>query len=109
MKSHTKIFLFYIGYVTIRFGKITKYLKINSVNPLNLIINKMNGYVEEISKNKYLMLVPTNESKEVIQKYEELLSKIKDLISSMTKTSGDYKEQYVKIKFNLDDELHLIK
>ena len=46
MKSHTKIFLFYIGYVTIRFGKITKYLKINSVNPLNLIINKMNGYIE---------------------------------------------------------------
>ena len=27
----------------------------------------------------------------------------------MTKTSGDYEEQYVKIKFNLDDELHLIK
>ena len=32
----------------------------------------MNGYFEEVNRNKYLMLVPTNESKEKIKKYEEL-------------------------------------
>ena len=32
----------------------------------------MNGYFEEINRNKYLTLVPTNESKEKIKKYEEL-------------------------------------
>ena len=34
--------------------------------------SKVNEYFEEINKNKYLMLVPTNESKEIIKKYEEL-------------------------------------
>ena len=47
--------------------KDSKYLKINSVNPLYLVINKVNGYFEDINKNKYLTLVPTNESKEIIK------------------------------------------
>ena len=84
MKSHTKIFFFYyIGYVTI---KDLKYLKINSVNDLYFIFSKVNGYFEEIDKNKYSTLVPTNESKEKIKKHEELWNKIKDLIKSITKT-----------------------
>ena len=49
--------------------KDSKYVKINSVNPLYLIFNKVNGYFEEINGNKYLTLVPTNESKEKIKKY----------------------------------------
>ena len=89
--------------------KELKYVKVNSVNPLYRIINKVNGYFEEINKSKYLTLVPTNESKEKIKKYEELWSKIRDLIRSMTKNSDDYDEKYMKIKFNLDDELPLNK
>ena len=46
-------------------------LQIYSVNPLYLIFIKVNGYFEEINGNKYLMLVPTNESKGKIKKYEE--------------------------------------
>ena len=61
--------------------KDLKYLKINSVNLLYLIINKLDIYFEEIDKNKYLTLVPTNESKEKNYKNEELWSKIRDLIS----------------------------
>ena len=44
-----------------------KYLKINSVNPLYLIFNKVNGHFEGINGNKYLTLVPTNENKEKIK------------------------------------------
>ena len=36
------------------------YATINSVNLLHLIINKVNGDIEEINGNKYLMLVPTD-------------------------------------------------
>ena len=43
--------------------------------------------------------------KEKIKKYEELWSKIRDLIRSVTKRSDDYDEKYMKIKFNSDDEL----
>ena len=58
---------------------------------------------------KQLKLVPTNESKEKIKKYEELWSKIRDLIRSMTKNSDDYDEKYMKIKLNSVDKLLLKK
>ena len=41
------------------------------------------------------------------KKYEELWSKIRDLVSSITKTSGDYDNEYMKIKFNWNEELPL--
>ena len=89
--------------------KDSKYVKINSVNPLYFIFSKINGYFEEINGNKYLTLVPTNESKEKIKKYKELWIKIRDSIRSITKNSYDYDEKYKKIKFNSDDELPLQK
>ena len=73
--SYKNIFIYYIGYVTI---KDSKYVRINNVSPLYLIINKVNENFEEIKKNKYLILAPTNESKEKTKNYEKLWSKIKD-------------------------------
>ena len=55
--SYKNIVLYYTGYVTI---KDLKYVKTYSVNPLYLIINKVNGCFEEINKYNFLMLVPTN-------------------------------------------------
>ena len=49
-KPYKNILIYYIGYVSI---KDSKYLKINSANPLYLIINKANEYFEEINKNKF--------------------------------------------------------
>ena len=63
-KSYKNIFIYYIGYEMI---KDSKYIKIYSVNPLYLIFRNINGYFEEINKNKYLTLVCTNESKEKIR------------------------------------------
>ena len=51
----------------------------------------------------------TNESKEIIKKYEEIWSKIRDLIRSITKNSDDYHEKCMKIKFDSDDGLPLNK
>ena len=73
------------------------------------MINKVNRYFEEINGNKYLALVLTNKSKEKIEKYKELWSKVRDLIRSLTKNSDDYDEKYIKIKFNSDDQLPLNK
>ena len=56
-----------------------------------------------------MTLLPTNENKDIIKKYDEMWSKIRDLISSITESSDDYYEKYIKIKFNLDDELPLNK
>ena len=65
--------------------------------------------LKKLIKLKYLTLVSTNESEEKIKKYEELWSKIRDLIRSITKNSDDYDEEYMKIKFNSNDELTLHK
>ena len=56
-KSNKNILIDYMGYVVIN---DSKNVKTNSVNPLYLIFNKVNGYFEEINVNKYLTLVPTN-------------------------------------------------
>ena len=44
--------------------KHLKYVKNNIVNPLFLVFSEVNEYFEEIDGNKYLTLVPTNESKQ---------------------------------------------
>ena len=48
-------------------------------------------------------------AKKLIKRYEELWSKIRDLMMSITKNSDDYDEKYMKIKFNWDEELPLNK
>ena len=47
--------------------------------------------------------------KKLIEIYEELWSKSKEIIRSVTKSSDDYDEKYMKIKFTFDDELPLNK
>ena len=56
-----------------------------------------------------MTLVPTDKSKDTLKKYEELWSKIRDLIRSITNTKDNYDEKYVKIKFNSDDNLIQMK
>ena len=69
-KSNKNIIIYYIRCLTIKYLKC---VKIYGVNPLHLVFNKVNRCFEEINVNKYLTLVPTNESKEKkFKKYEEL-------------------------------------
>ena len=89
-KSYKSILIYYIRYIKI---KDLKYVKINSVNFLYLIFSKANGYFEEINGNKYLTLVHTNESKEKIERYKEVWSKVRDLVRLITKISDDYDEK----------------
>ena len=71
-KSHTSfksILVYYIGFATF---KDLRYVKVNCLNPLYLIVNKIDGYFEEINRNKYLTLVPTNQNEDTLKKYKEL-------------------------------------
>ena len=106
MKSHTKIFLFTVEHVMVN---DLRYVKIVSVNPLSLIIYGINGYIKESNRNKYLVLVPTDESKGTLKKFEELWKKVRDLIRSKPSNSDDYDETYMKIKFDSDNDLPLKK
>ena len=66
--------------------------------------------IEENIGNKYLILVPTDDSKDKVKKCEEIWCKIKKhLIRSTNNNSGDYEEKYMKILLNSDDDLPLTK
>ena len=76
----------------------------NIVKPSYLIIKKINGYIEEKSVNKYLTLVPTDNSKITLKTYEALLRKIilldkKYVLMSTRNNSYNYNEKYLKVRF----------
>ena len=53
---------------------------VNSVNPLYLIINRIDGFIEEKNGNKCLNISDTSRNNEVLKKYSEVLNGIKNCI-----------------------------
>ena len=96
-KSYKNIDTYYSGYITM---KDSDYVKINSVNPLYLIIDKVDGYTEKKNGNKDLILT---------FKYRELCDEIKNLIKEINDKLGKYGKDFMKIKFNPDFNLPLNK
>ena len=64
-KSFKDIGIYNIGYITIK--KIDDCENIYSVNPLYLLVNHANGYIEEKGVNKYLIFDSTDENKELLK------------------------------------------
>ena len=101
---------------TVQFKKIHDYENIRSINSLYLIIDKVDGFIEEKIENKYLVFLIerncncTDENKEVLKKYAELWDDVKNEIE--TKNGGkkfECAKNFMKIKFNSDDDLPLNK
>ena len=79
-----------------------------------LNITHANGYIEEKGVNKCLVfdsmkLHSTDENKELIKKYNDGFDGIRDKIKKINSNKCDYENHYMKIKFNLDDDLPLNK
>ena len=95
--------IYYTGYITIK--KICDDENIYSVNPLYLMIGKVDGDIEENNENKYLdfdssELRSTDENKEVLEKYTELWDGIKNEIETINGgKKGEYDKDFVKIKY----------
>ena len=64
-KSQKNIGIYNIGYITIK--KTDDCENIYSVNPLYLLINHADGYIEEKGVNKYLIFDSTDENKELLK------------------------------------------
>ena len=108
-KKHYKgIDIYYIGYITIK--KIGDCENIHSVNPLYLLVNHASGYIEEKNGNKYLIFDSVDENKEVLKKYADVWDGIKNKIKAINGgKENDYGKDYMKIKFNSDNDLPLNK
>ena len=96
-KSYKNTNIYYIDYITM---KDSEYVEINCVNPLYLIISEVDGYFKEINGNKYLTLISTDKSKEVLTKYTELWDGIKNSIDKINNKSCGYGKDFMKIKFD---------
>ena len=83
-------------------------MNINSVNPLYLGITHANGYIEEEGMDKYLVFNSTDENKELLKNYNDVFNGIRDKIKKIN-NECDYEKDYMKIKFNSDDDLPLNK
>ena len=106
--SYKNIHIHYIGYIAIK--KIDDYESIYSVNPLYLRINHASGYIKEKNGNKYLIFDSVDENKEVLKKYADVWDGIKNKIKAINgDKENDYGKDYMKIKFNSDDDLPLNK
>ena len=107
-KSHKIIGIYHIGYITIK--SVSDCENINSVNPLYVMIGEVDRYIEENNGNKYLTFTSTNKNKKVLEKYTKLGDKIKYHLQTINADkSGEYEKDYMKIKFNSDNDLPLNK
>ena len=77
------------------------------MNPSYLLINHLSGYVKEENENKYLIFDSTDENKELLKRYNDVWSRIKDKIEEVSSGEYNYKKNYMKIKFSSDDDLPL--
>ena len=91
-KSYKDIDIYNIGYVTIK--KLHDYENIYRINSLYLI---------------YLVFDSTDENKELLKKYNDVFNGIRNKIKKISGDECDYEKDYMKIKFNSDDNLPLNK
>ena len=104
--SYKNIGIYNTGYITIK--KTDDYENIHSVNPLYLMIGKVDGFIEEKNGSEYLVFDYTHENKEVFTRYTEFWDGIKTQIETINGgKAGEYGKDFIKIKFGTDDDLPL--
>ena len=109
-KKHYKgINIYYIGYITVKI--IDDCENIYSANPFYLLLNHASGYIEEKNGDKYLVFDEyVTENKALVKKYADVWDGIKNEIKAINGgKENDYGKDYMKIKFNSDNNLQLNK
>ena len=77
---------------------------------MHLIIGEADGYIKEKNGTTYLVFTSTDGNKKVLAKFTKLWNKIKHLIKTRNEgKKGEYEKDFIKIKFNSDDNLPLNK
>ena len=96
--------IYYIGYV----DKKPEW-NVNSVNPLYLMIHRIDGFIEEKTGVKYLNISDTSKNSEILKTYKQVFDGIKHHIKKINNNDSKYDKDYVKTKFNTDDDIPLNK
>ena len=79
-------------------------------NSLQLIFNYVAAYIEKDNEDKYLIFASTDKNKAALENYTELWDEIKDQIELISGNKPiEYEKDFMKIKFESDDNLPLGK
>ena len=108
-KHYKGINIYHIGYIIIK--KIDDCENIYGVNPLYLLVNHESGYINEKNWNTYLIFDDfVNENKALLKNYADVWDGIENKIKAIHGgENSNYEKDYVKIKFNSDDDFPLNK
>ena len=73
------------------------------------MINRIKGHFEEVDGDKYLII--SSENGDIMQKYQGVFDGIKEIIKKVNDYGQPikYDDNYMKIKFNTDDNIPLNK
>ena len=86
------------------------YVKINSLNPLYLIISEILGHIKEKNGSEHLVFDSTDENNEVLKKHAWLWYVINNEIETINDgKNGEYNKDFMKIKVDTVDNLPLNK
>ena len=107
-KNHTTTLVFTTLDI-LQLKKIDDYEHIYSVNFLYLRVKHGSRYIEEKNENKYIIFHATDENKELLKKYADVWSGIKNKIKAVSSGECEYEKDYMKSKFNSDNDLSLNK
>ena len=100
--KNTDFVIYYIEYITME--------SLGGENSLYLNFNNVDAYIEENNENKYLIFASIDINKEALENYTELLDENKDQIELISgKKPIKHKKDFMKIRFESDDNLSLSK
>ena len=88
---------------------VSRCVEEKDLNPLYLHIDHASRYVQEKGANKYLVFDSTDQNKKLLKKYNDVWNGIKNKIKEASASEFDYEKDFMKIKFNSDDNLPLNK
>ena len=73
------------------------------------MVDRIKGHFEELDGDKYLII--SSENGDIMQKYREVFDGIKEIIKNINDYGQPikYDDNYMKIKFNTDDNIPLNK
>ena len=69
----------------------------------------MSGYIEEINEDKYLVFDVRDENQNFLKRYDDVFKGIMSKIRKLDNDWLEYAKDYMKIRFNSDDNLPLNK
>ena len=92
-KPYKDLDIYNIGYATIK----------------KLRIDNANGSIEQINEDKYIIFDDTHENKKLLKRYDDVFNGIMSKIKMIDDDWHEYSKDYMKLKFNSDDNFSLNK